>query len=52
MLLKICSLVCLFLIQSTQCALPNNVQNAELDDLTSAWEKFPSLIDRLKEAGM
>ena len=52
MLGKICLLVCLFAIQSSRCTLPNNIQNLELDDITSLWEKFPFLIDKLKEAGM
>jgi len=56
MLLKIFSLTCLFLIkffiEPTICAAPNNIQNLELDDVTSLWDKFPSLIDKIKEAGM
>jgi len=41
-----------FFIQPTTCAVPNNIQNLELDDVTSLWDKFPSLIDKIKEAGM
>ncbi len=56
MLLKIFTLTCLFLInffiQPTICAVPNDIQNLELDDVTSLWDKFPSLIDKIKEAGM
>ncbi len=55
MLFKIFSLTCLFLIkffiQPTTCALPTNIQNLELDDVTSLWDTFPSLIDKIKEAG-
>jgi hypothetical protein len=32
--------------------VPTNVQNVELDDITSIWDKFPSIIDKIKEAGM
>jgi hypothetical protein len=56
MLFKIFTLTCLFLIkffiQPTICAAPNDIQNLELDDVTSLWDKFPSLIDKIKEAGM
>lgn len=56
MLFMIFSLTCLvltkFFIQPTTGALPNNIQNLELDDVTSLWDKFPSLIDKIKEAGM
>ncbi len=56
MLFKIFTLTCLCLmkviIQPTTCAVSNNIQNLELDDVTSLWDKFPSLIDKIKEAGM
>jgi hypothetical protein len=56
MVFKICSLTCLVLtnclIQLTTCAIPTNIQNLELDDITSLWDKFPSIIDKIKEAGM
>ena len=56
MLLKTSYVTCLlfinFLIQSSTCALPNNIQNLELDDITSLWDKFPAIIDKIKEAGM
>jgi hypothetical protein len=32
--------------------LPAYLQNLELDDLTSLWDKFPALIGKIKEAGM
>ena len=55
MLFKILSLTCLLLtnllIQPITCALPNNIQDLELDDITSLWDKFPVLIDKIKEAG-
>ncbi|CAF0929613.1 unnamed protein product [Adineta ricciae] len=54
MLLKTSYVICLlfinFLIQSSTCALPNNIQNLELDDITSLWDKFPAIIDKIKEA--
>ncbi|UJR37331.1 hypothetical protein I4U23_030039 [Adineta vaga] len=54
MLLKSFFLTCLLfvnvLIQSTTCALPSNIQNLELDDITSLWDKLPSIIDKIKEA--
>jgi hypothetical protein len=40
------------LIEPTTCALPSYLQNLELDDLTSLWDKFPALIGKIKEAGM
>jgi hypothetical protein len=56
MLLKIFSLICLFFlkffIQTTICSVPTNIQNLELEDVTSSWDKFPSFIDKIKEAGM
>jgi hypothetical protein len=56
MLFNIYSLTCLFLtnflIQPTTCAVPTNIQNLELDDVTSLWDKFPSIIDQIKETGM
>lgn len=32
--------------------MPTNIQNLELEDVTSSWDKFPSFIDKIKEAGM
>jgi hypothetical protein len=52
LLLLLCLLLTDFFIQPTTCALPNNIQNLELDDVTSLWDKFPILIDKIKEAGM
>jgi hypothetical protein len=56
MLFRFFPLTCLFLInifiQSTLCAVPTNIQNLELDDLISVWDKFPSMIEKIKEAGM
>lgn len=56
MLIKIFLLTCLFFIitfvQPTTCALSNEVQNLEYDDITSLWDKFPSIIDKIKETGM
>ncbi|CAF1032001.1 unnamed protein product [Rotaria sordida] len=50
---KIFFLTCLlsinFFIQSATCVLSNNVQNLEFDDITSLWDKFPSIIDKIKE---
>ncbi|CAF4643176.1 unnamed protein product [Rotaria sp. Silwood1] len=31
------------------CTLPTNVQSFELADITSLWNKFPSIIDKLEE---
>ncbi|CAF4805664.1 unnamed protein product, partial [Rotaria socialis] len=39
---------CIF-TQSTTCALSNNLQNLEYDDVISLWDKFPSIIDKIKE---
>jgi hypothetical protein len=39
-------------IEPTTCAFTNYIQNLELDDITSLWDKFPAIIDRIKEAGM
>ncbi len=57
MLLKVFFLICYLCfiniyIQPITCAVPTNIQNLELDDITSIWDKFPSLIDKIKEAGM
>jgi hypothetical protein len=41
-----------FLIEQTTCALPEYLQNLELDDITSLWDKFPSVINQIKQAGM
>ncbi|CAF3690473.1 unnamed protein product [Rotaria sordida] len=39
-----------FFIQPTTCALPTYIQNLELDDITSLVDKFPTLINKIKEA--
>lgn len=39
-------------IEQTTCALPEYLQNLELDDITSLWDKFPSIINQIKQAGM
>ncbi|CAF3644565.1 unnamed protein product [Rotaria sp. Silwood1] len=53
MLFKVVFLTCLllikFFIQPTTCALSNNIQNLEFDDITTLWDKFPSIIDKIKE---
>jgi len=41
-----------FLIEPTTCVLPAYFQNLELDDITSLWDKFPSVINQIKQAGM
>jgi hypothetical protein len=41
-----------FLIQPTACALPDYIQNLELDDITSLWDKVPSIIGKVKDASM
>jgi hypothetical protein len=41
-----------FLIQPTTCALQDYIQNLELDDVTSLWDKFPSFIGKIKDASM
>jgi hypothetical protein len=50
------SLIFLFLtntfIEPTTCDLPAYLQNLELDDITSLWDKFPSIINQIKQAGM
>ena len=55
MLFKIHVLICLCLIvllfQSSLCALPENIHNLEVDDFISLWDKFPSFIDKINEAG-
>ena len=38
-------------IDPSACALPANIQNLELDDITSLWNKFPSIIGKIQEAG-
>jgi hypothetical protein len=40
------------LIEPTTCAWSTNLQNLELDDITSLWDKLPSVIGKIKEAGM
>ena len=40
------------LIQPTTCALPDYIQNLELDDITSLWDKVPSIIGKVKDASM
>ncbi|CAF1325642.1 unnamed protein product [Adineta steineri] len=39
-----------FYIEPTTCAMPAYIQNLELDDITSLWDKFPIIIDKIKEA--
>ena len=39
------------LIEPSAGALPASLQNLELDDITSLWNKFPSIIVKIKEAG-
>ncbi len=55
MSLKFFSLTCLFLvkffIQPTTYALPDNIQNLELDDIISQRDEFPSLIEKLEVTG-
>jgi hypothetical protein len=41
-----------FFLEPTTCALPAYLQNLELDDITSLWDKFPSIIAQIKQAGM
>ena len=52
----ICSLLFLiltnFFIESATSALPNYLQNLELDDITSLLDRFPVIISKIKEAGM
>ena len=38
-------------IDPSVCPLPANIQNLELDDITSLWNKFPSIIGKIQEAG-
>lgn len=41
-----------FLIEPTTPAIQNYFQNLELDDVTSLWDKFPSIVAQIKQAGM
>jgi hypothetical protein len=45
-------LIASLFIQPTTAPLPTYLQNLELDDVTSLWDKFPSLIAQIKQAGM
>lgn len=48
-----CLLVLFFtniLFEPTTCALPEYLQSIELDDITSLWDKFPSIIGQIKQA--
>ncbi|CAF4832309.1 unnamed protein product [Rotaria magnacalcarata] len=40
---------CIFIPSTTCAALSNNLQNLEYDDVTSLWDKFPIIIDKIKE---
>ena len=50
------ALLCLFLtepwLHSKTRVLASRAQDIELDDVTSLWDKFPSIIDKIKETGM
>ncbi|CAF3831802.1 unnamed protein product [Rotaria sordida] len=37
-------------IQTLACAVPTNLQNLELTDVTSLWNQFPSIIDKINES--
>ena len=50
------ALLCLFYgepwLHSRTRVIASRAQDIELDDVTSLWGKFPSIIDKIKETGM
>jgi hypothetical protein len=41
-----------FFVQPTTSAVPTNIQTLQSDDITALLDKFPSVIDNIKETGM